>query len=69
MNIGVILLAIINVSTIVFAIFLIRWFNRQHGVWNKVAVISTTIAILCLIAIWVLVFLWKNMNSINIQII
>lgn len=67
MNTEIVILAITSICTIIFAIFLISWFNRQQGVWNKVAMISTIVVILCLIAIWILAFLWKNMNIINIQ--
>ena len=67
MNIGIIILATITIVTIIFAIFLILWFNRQKGLWNKMAIISTIIVVLCLIAIWVLAFVLKDLNIIHIQ--
>ena len=67
MNTGVIILVVITIVTIVFAVLLIKWFNRQKGTWNKIAIISTIIIVLCLIAIWVLAFVLKDLNIIHIQ--
>ncbi len=60
MNVGVVILLTISVISILFAILLVRWFKKQDGLLNKIAMVATILVILGIIGIWILLFYFKS---------